>query len=347
MEKRYQVFVSSTYTDLKEERSLVLQTLMQMDCIPSGMELFPAMDEEQMNFIKKVIDDCDYYILIIGGRYGSVTAEGVSYTEMEYDYAVSKGIKVIALLHGEPGKLPVEKSEMNESARQKLEDFRAKVSDKRLVNFWKDASQIPGLIALNLSKTIKTYPAIGWVRANQVPSGEVYAELMELKRTNVEMEARLKAQSNSKNVSDEMVVGPYSFDRNGFSYEATSKLFSVLYYRAWVGDYEISGDVLLLRFGLRFVDWSWGMNYKDFEATQAKYERQPFNSTIKEVRNTPVSHPTYEDGTIPYHLFVLGLVERQDRGDDPEDTTPWFRLNELGLEMFRLISTASIEDAIY
>lgn len=45
MDKRYQVFVSSTFTDLKEERKHVIQTLMEMDCIPAGMELFPAIDE--------------------------------------------------------------------------------------------------------------------------------------------------------------------------------------------------------------------------------------------------------------------------------------------------------------
>ena len=80
MEKRYQVFVSSTYADLREERQRVIQALMEMDCIPSGMELFPAADEEQWHFIRKVIDDCDYYLLIIGGRYG-LTPEGLSYTE--------------------------------------------------------------------------------------------------------------------------------------------------------------------------------------------------------------------------------------------------------------------------
>ena len=53
MEKRYQIFVSSTYADLKQERQKVIQALMEMDCIPSGMELFPAADEEQWEFIKK------------------------------------------------------------------------------------------------------------------------------------------------------------------------------------------------------------------------------------------------------------------------------------------------------
>ena len=47
MDKRYQVFVSSTYMDLREERQEVIQALLELDCIPSGMELFPASDETQ------------------------------------------------------------------------------------------------------------------------------------------------------------------------------------------------------------------------------------------------------------------------------------------------------------
>lgn len=52
MDKRYQIFVSSTYADLREERSKVIQALMEMDCIPAGMELFPAADEDQWQFIR-------------------------------------------------------------------------------------------------------------------------------------------------------------------------------------------------------------------------------------------------------------------------------------------------------
>src|SRR5689334_3442258 len=113
---KYQVFISSTFVDLPEERQAVFQTLMKMNCIPAGMELFPAADEEQFEFIKKVIDDCDYYIVIIGGRYGSVTADGVSYTEKEYDYAVAKGIKVIALLHKNPKLIVADRTELDPAA---------------------------------------------------------------------------------------------------------------------------------------------------------------------------------------------------------------------------------------
>src|SRR5882724_11250282 len=107
MTKRYQVFVSSTYADLQQERQRVIQALMEMDCIPSGMELFPAADEEQWEFIKRIINDCDYYLLIIGGRYGSTTPDGISYTEKEYDYAIESGMKVVALLHSNPEEIPM------------------------------------------------------------------------------------------------------------------------------------------------------------------------------------------------------------------------------------------------
>lgn len=192
MDKRYQIFVSSTYTDLREERQRVIQTLMEMDCIPSGMELFPAADEEQWEFMKKVIDDCDYYLLIIGGRYGSLTSEGLSYTEKEYDYAVEKGIKVIALIHGKPEEIPSGKSESEPELREKLNKFRGKVAQSRIVKFWEKASDLPGIVALSLSKTIKMYPAVGWVRADQIASTELLNEVNELRKNKERLETEVE-----------------------------------------------------------------------------------------------------------------------------------------------------------
>jgi hypothetical protein len=71
MDKRYQVFVSSTYEDLIEERLEVMKALLELDCIPCGMEYFPAANEDAWTFIKKLIDVCDYYVVIVGGKYGS------------------------------------------------------------------------------------------------------------------------------------------------------------------------------------------------------------------------------------------------------------------------------------
>ena len=191
MDKRFQVFISSTYADLKEERQHVIQALMEMDCIPAGMELFPAADEEQWKFIKKVIDDCDYYLLIIGGRYGSTTDDGISYTEREFDYAVERGLKIVALIHDEPDDIPLGKSEKDPHLRNKLLDFKNKVRRDRLVKSWRSAEELPGLVALSMTKTIKMYPAVGWVRANHVAKESILQEINELRKENFELQKNL------------------------------------------------------------------------------------------------------------------------------------------------------------
>lgn len=206
MNKRYQIFVSSTYNDLIEERKAISEILLRMDCIPTGMELFPAIDEEQFKFIKKIIDDSDYYLLIIGGRYGTLTSDGTSYTEKEYDYALEKGLRVIALIHEKPDNLPMNKSESNENIRKKLELFREKVSQGRLVKFWNEPNELPGLVAISLPQTIKIYPAEGWVRSSSLPGIEHLTQLNELRDKNEQLEnklARYQASSPKRhNIAD-------------------------------------------------------------------------------------------------------------------------------------------------
>jgi len=218
MDKRYQVFVSSTFRDLAEERRHVIQTLMEMDCIPAGMELFPAMDEEQWAFIKRVIDDCDYYIVIIGWKYGSTTPQGVSYTEQEFDYAVSKGLKVIALIHGDQNTIPASKIEMDSEARERLLRFREKSATGRLVRYWTDAKELPGLVATSLQKTIKTYPAVGWVRGDQIANIDALAQVNALRGENERLKAELAeriAAQELQNESAKLADGSQKIELHG------------------------------------------------------------------------------------------------------------------------------------
>ena len=94
---KYQFFVGSTYKDLVDERQVAINAIIETNNIVAGMEFFGAVGENQLEHIKQEIDQTDYYLLIIGGRYGSLTKSGISYTEEEYDYAVLNGVRVIAL----------------------------------------------------------------------------------------------------------------------------------------------------------------------------------------------------------------------------------------------------------
>lgn len=97
--KKLQVFVSSTYTDLQEERQAAVQAILTAGHIPAGMELFAAGDETQMNVIKRWIDESDVYMLILGGRYGSIEPKSQkSYIHLEYEYALEKGKPLFAVV---------------------------------------------------------------------------------------------------------------------------------------------------------------------------------------------------------------------------------------------------------
>lgn len=197
IERREQVFVSSTYLDLAEERQEVIQTLLEADCIPSGMELFPASNDDRWTLIQRIIEDCDYYLLVVGGRYGSIDSKTqLSYTEMEYDYADSIGKPVLAFLHGSPGSISADKTELDTDAREKLEAFRTKVGD-RMVKYWDSPASLGGQVAKSLIQIRKTHPAEGWVRGRNALTPEVERELAELRAKVAELTTAAVEQRSS------------------------------------------------------------------------------------------------------------------------------------------------------
>jgi len=212
VDKRYQVFVSSTYEDLREERQEVMQALLELDCIPSGMELFPAANEDQWTLIRGVIDDCDYYIVIIGGRYGSIGREGLSYTQMEYEYAVSQNKPVIAFLHKDPGSLPSNKCEKGQAGREKLDQFRA-IAQEKMCRFWTSPADLGSVVSRSLVKLIKTHPAVGWVRADLLPDQSAAEEMLRLRKRVEELENSLGASpAGTEHLSQAEETIELSFD---------------------------------------------------------------------------------------------------------------------------------------
>jgi hypothetical protein len=168
MDRRYQVFVSSTYMDLQEERAEVMQALLELDCMPSGMELFPAANQEQWNWIKRVIDESDYYLVIVGGRYGTICEEtGISYTEMEYRHALEVGKPVIGFLHENPAKIEAGKTETLPESKGKLEQFR-KLVEQRLCKYYSTPADLGAKVSRSITQLIKHQPTLGWVRGNVV-----------------------------------------------------------------------------------------------------------------------------------------------------------------------------------
>lgn len=184
---RYQVFVSSTYEDLREERQQATQSILEAEYFPSGMELFPASDDSQWELIKRVIEESDYYIVIVGGRYGSVGPAGISYTEMEYDYAVKIGMPVLGFVRRDVENIPQKFLDTSQEAKTKLQSFREKVMMKTCRQF-SDPKDLGMAVMKSLMQEARIRPRVGWVRADQARSKE-----------DIEREASLEKELGSAN----------------------------------------------------------------------------------------------------------------------------------------------------
>jgi hypothetical protein len=197
MQKRYQVFISSTFKDLIDERQSVLKAVLEIDHVPAGMELFPASDDTAWQLIKDVIDASDYYVLIIGGRYGSLDATGLGYTEKEYDYAVACKRPVIPLLHENPDNLPRDKTDTDNSAWERLIAFRLKVESRHTCVYWNSTDQLKAKVIVALTAATKRHPAVGWIRADQVPTEATLAEILSLRDQIAVLQAEIAQRSTS------------------------------------------------------------------------------------------------------------------------------------------------------
>ncbi|NQT87445.1 DUF4062 domain-containing protein [bacterium] len=193
MDKRYQVFISSTYEDLIEERQAVMRSLLMLDCIPAGMELFAAADDTAWGVIQKVIDECDYYIVVVGGRYGSTDDDGMGYTEKEYRYAVEKGKLVIGFLPKDPDKIPQGKCEKTDEGKRRLAAFRDLVSQK-LCAFYHSPDSLATEIMAGITKLRAAHPdAVGWVRGDATASQELLEENRKYRQRTDELEEALRS----------------------------------------------------------------------------------------------------------------------------------------------------------
>jgi Domain of unknown function (DUF4062) len=199
-DKKLQVFVSSTYTDLIEERQAAVEAILSSGHIPAGMELFSAGDESQMTVIERWIDESDVYLLILGGRYGSIDKKtNKSYTHLEYEYALGKSKPMFAVVISDAA---LDKKVKN-AGRTVLELDSAKelkafkeIVQSNLVKFWDDKKDIKIAIHETIADFIHRKELVGWIRGdNSVNTGVLAEEIARLIKENNE----LKNKSNQNN----------------------------------------------------------------------------------------------------------------------------------------------------
>jgi cell division septum initiation protein DivIVA len=174
--RKYQVFISSTFEDLKEERALVLSMLWKNNYLPAAMEYFPASGTSQLEYIDTILDNTDAYVLILAGKYGSLTDTGFSYTEEEFNLALKKHIQVFPFVYSDISLLPGNKLETDAKKKTKLEVFRRRLLSGNLVSKWGNASEL----ALNVLTSLSMASLKGgWTRGEEAVFNTKYPKVLE------------------------------------------------------------------------------------------------------------------------------------------------------------------------
>ena len=326
VKKRLQVFVSSTYTDLIEERQAAVEAILNAGHIPAGMELFAAGDESQMEVIKQWIDESDVFLLILGGRYGSIEPKsGKSYVHLEYEYALSKGIALFSCVLKDADARATQLGDIakyieRENPRQ-YKEFSELVQSEKIVKYWSDAKDIKLSIMQTLQNFSRRDNLIGWVRGDQqVNLAEITTEMTRLSEENGKLREQL---SQSK-------VETFA----GLSYEEmkdllrTTKVTDSIFIR--LADNEIKN----------LLDYFWQLRmrfYELFSFDDGDYvEEYRYAKDILGINRSEVNDLLEEDKTLFNNLGFRGLLqieekEKQYSSSPRRDIINIYRLSDSGL----------------
>lgn len=196
--RKLQVFVSSTFEDLKPERQAAVEAILEAGHIPAGMELFTAGDESQLDTIKAWIGNSDVFVLLLGGRYGSIEPKSQkSYVQLEYEYALELAKPAFAVVITEEGLdtkvKTIGRDAIEQTNGQLLQQFRSAVLSKTS-RFFADAKDIKIAIHQKLAELAQRKDLVGWVRGDQAQgNAELAAELAALSAENRSLRSRSSA----------------------------------------------------------------------------------------------------------------------------------------------------------
>ncbi len=325
--KKFQIFISSTYSDLIEERRAVTESILGMNHIPVGMELFEASNEDQWTYIKNRIREIDYYIVIVAERYGSMGPDGISYTEMEYRFALESNIPIAAFLLHDSQRSNWPRDKVDFPNHEKINQFRL-LCEQKVVAYWHDSGSLSSKCQLALGGLIRRYKRPGWVSGDLAVSPSVLSELARLSKENADLRELVSRYDAS--------FGENSTMQKAINHITTSIGELILLYSPIVKfsipeenflDKDINNLTILQIFSNRVSDF-----YGTFD----------LSSLIQRSISEILSHRPLSNAQKWFRqlgefleslLQIWGIVE-SSRVQYQNGTAPYFKLSDLGSRVF-------------
>ena len=185
LDKRYQVFISTSGSEMQPERIILSQTLVGMGFFSWGLEQRNPLSTA---FARRQIDDCDYVVILLGSQYGEQSVSGVGYMHLEYIYAVTKQKPIIVFMHDDPASREPSLHDAKAELREKFNDFRKLLqTEVDQVFTYRSLRDLEMAVRLNMPQMLERYPVTGWVRPQNAQA--LHDEIDQLKARIAQMEA--------------------------------------------------------------------------------------------------------------------------------------------------------------
>ncbi|WPC35135.1 DUF4062 domain-containing protein [Acinetobacter sp. YWS30-1] len=184
LDKRYQVFISTSGVEMQPERIILSQTLVGMGFFSWGLEQRTPLNTA---FARRQIDDCDYVVILLGSQYGEQSVSGVGYMHLEYIYAVTKQKPIIVFMHEDPASRDPSLHDAKPELQEKFKEFRQLLQQEADQVFcYRTLRDLEMAVRLNMPQMLERYPVSGWVRPQNTQA--LHDEIDQLKAKVAQLE---------------------------------------------------------------------------------------------------------------------------------------------------------------
>jgi hypothetical protein len=246
MRRKLQVFISSTYDDMLEERKNAVEAILQSNHIPTGMELFTSGDDSQIEIIKRWIDDADVFLLILGGRYGSIEKKTKkSFVQLEYEYAVEQKKQIFTIVLNDQEGFDKKKKLLGADALEQVysdqyNEFRRLITEQKITRFYNTPEELKPHIILKLQEIEGLPGNHGWISYKELESVEelsVQYAMLTMLTNDIKKLISLSSSAAPEIFYTKLIEGKSIYDEKVKMYRMNPNLPNSLVWGSIEGDY--------------------------------------------------------------------------------------------------------------
>ncbi len=251
---------------------------------------------------------------------------------MEYKYALSIGKPTIAFLHKDPGTIQANRCESSKEGKEKLATFRSFVQEK-LCKHWSTPAELGSVVSRSLIQLIKTTPAVGWIRADELPTKDATLELLKLRQHVEDLQSELSralttAPKGSEDLAqgDEQYLLKYSFRSRKSTYEYHQ--YDSTFAATWNNIFGALAPLMInevsdSEFKSAMDNFVYDQNTEELGKTKDLQDCELSRFELRDI----------DFQTIKVQLRALGLIAKSEKTRSIKDTSTYWTLTPYGDEV--------------